>query len=178
MHPIDCELEAMDGTGHTSDYTDHYYAKIRDKCRKSYIKNHIAIDVDTRMILNYSANQGPKYDTQFAIASIRQLKPYQPHYILADKAYNTEPIRKCINEEIGAFDQIPLKTRATGHYRLNSTTIFWHDVYARRMNVESVIYVIKKRFNEGNYSRSTKLQNKETKLKDVLYNIYRALQVF
>ncbi|WP_296883965.1 hypothetical protein [uncultured Methanobrevibacter sp.] len=46
------------------------------------------------------------------------------------------------------------------------------------MNVESVIYVIKRRFNGGNYSRSTKLQNKETKLKDVLYNIYRAIQVF
>ena len=125
MHQIDCELAAMDGTGHTSDYADHYYAKIRGKCRKSYIKNHIAIDVDTRMILNYAANRGPKYDTQFAIASIRQIKPYKPHYILADRAYDTEPIRKCINEEVGAFDQIPLKTRAkTGHYRLNSATIF------------------------------------------------------
>ena len=148
MHPIDFELAAMDGTGHTSDYADHYYAKIRGKCRKSYIKNHITIDVDTRMILNYAANRGPKYDTQFAIASIRQLKPYKPHYILADRAYDTEAIRKCINEEVGAFDQIPLKTRAkTGHYRLNSATIFWHDVYARRMNVESVISVIKRRFN-------------------------------
>lgn len=39
------------------------------------------------------------------------------------------------------------------------------------MNVESVIYVITKRLNEGNYSQSTKLQNKETKLKEVLYNI-------
>ena len=34
IHPIDCELAAMDGTGHTSDYADHYYAKIRGKCRK------------------------------------------------------------------------------------------------------------------------------------------------
>ena len=81
--------------------------------------------------------------------------------------------------QVGAFDQIPLKTRAkTGHYMLNSATIFWHDVYARRMNVESVISVIKRRFNGGNFSRSTKLQNKETKLKDVLYNIYRAIQIF
>ena len=80
------------------------------------------------MILNYAANRGPKYDTQFTIASIRQLKPYKPHYILADRAYDTEPIRKYINEEVGAFDQIPLKTRAkTGHYQLNSSTIFWHD---------------------------------------------------
>ncbi len=46
------------------------------------------------------------------------------------------------------------------------------------MNVESVISVIKRRFNGVNFSRSTPLQNKETKLKDVLYNIYRAIQYF
>ena len=133
MHPIDCELAAMDWIGHTSNYADHYYAKIRGKYRKSYIKNHIAIDVDTRIILNYAANWGPKYDTQFAITSIRQLKPYKLQYILEYKAYDTKLIRKCINEEVGAFDQIPLKTRAkTGHYRLNSATIFWYDVYARK----------------------------------------------
>jgi hypothetical protein len=71
---FDCELVAMDGTGHTSDYADKYYAKIRGKSRKSYIKNHIVIDVDTRLVLHYAANKGPKYDTEFAIASIRQIK--------------------------------------------------------------------------------------------------------
>ena len=176
LHPIDCELDVIDWTGHTNDYADHYYTKIREKCRKSYIKNHIAIDVNTRIILNYAANNGPKYDTQFAIASIRQLKSYKPHYILSDRTYDTEAIRKCINEEVGAFDQIPLKTLTkTEHYRLNSATIFWNDVYARRMNVKSIIYVIKRRSNGDNYSRSIKLQNKETKLKDALYNIYRAI---
>lgn len=66
------------------------------------------------LILNYAANRVPKkYD--YTIRNnhqIRQLKPYKPHYILADRAYDTETIRKCINEEVGAFDQIPLKTRA------------------------------------------------------------------
>ena len=111
LHSIDCELAAMDGTEHTSNYANHYYTKIRGKCRKNYIKNHITIDVDTRMILNYAANRGPKYNTQFAIASIRKLKPYKPHYILADKAYDTEPIRKCINEEVEAFDQNSTKEK-------------------------------------------------------------------
>ena len=55
--------------------------------------------------------------------------------------------------KIGAFDQIPLKTQETGNYRLNSSTISWHSI-------------------------CTKLQNKETKLEDVLYNIYRPIQVF
>ena len=59
IRPIDCELAAMDGTGHISDYAGHC-AKVSGKCRKSYIKNHIAIDVDKRLILNYAANRDPK----------------------------------------------------------------------------------------------------------------------
>ena len=40
------------------------------------------------------------------------MKQYKLKYILADRAYDTEPIRKYINEEAKAQDQIPLKTRA------------------------------------------------------------------
>ena len=38
MHPIDCELVTMDETGHTSDYADHYYAKIRENVEKVTLK--------------------------------------------------------------------------------------------------------------------------------------------
>ena len=100
----------MDGTGFTNDYADKYYAKIRNKERKSYVKYHATIDVETRLILHQSAQRGPRYDTKFALAAIRGVKKYKPHYILADRAYDTELIRKCINEETGAFDQIPIKT--------------------------------------------------------------------
>ncbi|WP_235592324.1 transposase [Methanobrevibacter olleyae] len=178
-HPKKSELIALDGTGHTNDYADKYYAQIRAKKRKRYTKNHIAIDVDTRMILHYGVSRGPKHDTQFALAAIRQTKKYQPHYFLADRAYDSEEIRKCINEETLAFEQIPLKTRAkNGHYRLNSSTIFRPKIYSRRMNVESVIFVIKQIFSGINFSRNDKLRNKETKLKDVLYNFYRHVQIF
>ena len=85
-------------TGHTSDYADKYYAQIRTKKRKGYTKNHIAIDVDTRMILHYGVSRGPKHDTQFALAAIRETKKYHPHYILADRAYDSEEIRKTIKE--------------------------------------------------------------------------------
>ncbi|MFU2192205.1 transposase [Methanobacterium sp. MZD130B] len=87
---------ALDGSGFTNDYADKYYAKIRQKERKSYIKNHLTIDVKTRLILYYQTSRGPKYDTQFAKPALRQIKKYKPNYIVADKAYDTEPIRKCI----------------------------------------------------------------------------------
>lgn len=39
--------------------------------------------------------------------------------------------------------------------RLNSTTIFKHYMYVKKMNVESVIYAMKSKFNGEDYSGST-----------------------
>lgn len=118
---------------------------------------------------------GVRFDTRFAIAAIRNIKKYNPKYVLADRAYDTEPIRKCINEEAKAEDQIPLKTRAkTGHYRLKSKNKFNKEIYSLRNNVESIFSVIKRIFNGTNRSRSLRLSNKETKLKNTIYNIYRS----
>ena len=174
---IDGEIIALDGSGFTNDYADKYYAIIRRKERKSYVKNHISIDVESRLILHFAAQRGPRY-TRFAIAAIRNIKKYNPKYILADRAYDTELIRKCINEEAKAEDQIPLKSRAkNGHYRLKSKNTFQKEIYSRRNNVESIFSVIKRIFNGTNRSRSLQLSNKETKLKNTIYNIYRTTQI-
>lgn len=174
----DCAIIAHDGTGFVSDHADKYYAIIRKKQRKSYTKCHAAIDVDSRLILNVQAINGPKHDTQFANASIRNIKQYKPKYILADKAYDTENIRTIINEEIGALDIIPSKKRVkTGYYRLRNKKIFNKKIYNRRNNIESIFSVIKRIFNGINSSRSTKLLNKETKFKCTVYNIYRSTQL-
>lgn len=175
---IDGEIIALDGSGFTNDYADKYYAIIRRKERKSYVKNHISIDVESRLILHFAAQRGPRFDTRFAIAAIRNIKKYKPKYILADRAYDTEPIRKCINEEAKAYDQIPLKTRAKkGHYRLKSKNKFKKEIYSKRNNVESIFSVIKRIFNGTNRSRTLQLSNKETKLKNIIYNIYRSTQI-
>lgn len=172
------DIIAHDGSGFTSDHADKYYAKIRQKERKSYIKCHIAIDVDSRLILDFQAERGPKHDVRFANASIRKMKKFKPHYIVCDKAYDSEEIRHIINEEIGAFDIIPNKKNVkTGRYRLRSRYVFRKPIYARRNNVESVFSVIKRIFGGTNCSRSTELLNKETKLKCVLYNVYRSIQI-
>lgn len=76
----------------------------------TYTKSHIAIDVDSRLILYLQAVRKPKHDTTFAIASIRSLKKYKSEYVIVDKAYDTEKIRECINKEIKVSDQILLKS--------------------------------------------------------------------
>ena len=44
-HQIIGEIIALDGSGSTNEYADKHYAIIRRKERKSYVKNHISIDV-------------------------------------------------------------------------------------------------------------------------------------
>ncbi|WP_363139657.1 transposase [uncultured Methanobrevibacter sp.] len=136
------------------------------------------MDVDSRLILHFAAQRGPRFDIRFAIVAIRNIKKYNPKYILVDRAYDTELIRKCINEESKAEDQIPLKTRAKiGHYRLKSKNKFNQEIYSRRNNVESIFSVIKRIFNGTNRSISLQLSNKETKLKNIIYNSYRLTQI-
>ncbi|MDI9436270.1 MAG: transposase, partial [Euryarchaeota archaeon] len=72
----------------------------------------------------------------------------------------------------------PLKNRAKrGQYRLKSPAIFRQKIYLNRNNIESIFSAIKRKFNGTNYSRSTQLSNKETKLKNTIYNIYRSTQI-
>ncbi len=173
-----CDIIAMDGSGFTSDHADKYYAVIRKNERKSYTKCHITIDVDTRLILHFQAQRGPRHDTRFAIASIRNIKSYKPNYVVADKAYDAENIRATINCEINSKDIIPTKKVVkTGYFRNKSLYTFDKTTYSRRNNVESIFSVIKRVFSGTNCSRSTNLANKETKFKCLLYNIHRSIQL-
>lgn len=58
------EIIVIDGNGFTNNYADKYCAIIRRKERKSYEKkNHISVDVDSRFILHFTAQRGPRFDT-------------------------------------------------------------------------------------------------------------------
>ncbi|WP_458404308.1 transposase [Methanobrevibacter sp.] len=96
-----------------------------------------SVDVDSRIILYSQAVKGPRHDTKFAIASIRSLKKYNPQFIIADKAYDSNAIRTCINEEIKASDQILVRSNFKhGRYRRLSIKTFKKEIYSRRNNVE------------------------------------------
>ncbi len=169
---------SLDATGFTNSYSDIYYNNRTKKTRRSYIKNHITVDSKYMLIRHPNAIKGPKYDTNFAISAIRAIQSYKPTYILADKAYDTELIKQTIVEETTALPQIPVKTRQkSGVYRSKCRTIFRPQVYKFRNQVEGVNSLEKRKFSGINNSRSTNLQIKETKLKNICYNIYRSIQI-
>ena len=71
-----------------------------------------------------------------------------------------------------------MKTRQkNGTYRTKCRAIFRPQVYRFRNQVEGVNSVEKRKFSGINNSRSTNLQIKETKIKNVFYNIYRSIQI-
>ena len=55
--------------------------------------------------------------------------------------------------------------------RLSKKKTFKKEIYSRRNNVESIFSVIKRKYSGINKSKSTRLQNKETRLKTLVYNI-------
>lgn len=107
-------IVALDGSGFTCDSADKILLKNKEKTNENTIqKCHIAIDTTTKIVMHSQALKGPRHDIKFAKASIRAMKKYKPSYILADKAYDTESIRRCINKELGSTEQIPLKSNFT-----------------------------------------------------------------
>ena len=178
LFPAEGCLFSLDGSGMTNNYSDDYYNKRTGKTKRKYIKNHITIDSKYMLIRHSKALNGARNDAIFAIAAINHINKYKPKYILADKAYDSENIRKQVNEKTTALTQIPVtKNPKTGKHRLNNEAIFRPTIYRFRNQVECVFSILKRKFSGTNTSRSTKLGKKETILKNLCYNIYRTIQL-
>ncbi|WP_084270829.1 transposase [Methanobrevibacter cuticularis] len=134
----------------------------------------MAIDTTNQVILAHKIVKGPRHDSKDAIPLIRKTKKYNPIGFSLNKTYDSEEIHKVIHEELNASSLIPLKKRAKkGKYRIGSISIFTKPKYHQRSIVETTISIIKRIFGDKNQNRSDKLRNKETKLKNLCYDIYR-----
>jgi len=88
-------------------------------------------------------------------------------------------IHKVIHEELKSISIIPPKRRMKkGEYRLNMLKSFDKHKYNNRSIVESVISVEKRVFGDFSTSGSDRLRNKESKLRNVCYNIYKYVKAF
>jgi len=94
-------------------------------------------------------------------------------------AFDSEKIHKAIHEELNAISMIlPKKRIKKGEYRLSMLEKFDKPKYNQRSIAETVISVEKRIFGDSNASRSDRLRNKETKLRNACYNIYKYVKVF
>ncbi len=171
---------AGDGTGHSCSHASMYYAKKLEKQhkrkRKHYTKNSITIDTDTQVILAHRVRKGPRHDAVDAAPMLRKTKSLKPRGCSLDKGYDSEPIHTVIRDELHAESQIPVRRNKalTGRYRQLMMTELDSDKYHRRSLVETVFSVEKRVFGDNNYSRTDRQRNKESKLRNICYNIYRS----
>jgi len=184
LFDIDDAWIAIDGTGHSSSYASLYYAKKlkkqKKRRRKNYTKNQIAVDTESQAIVAHRVAKGPRHDSRDAIPLIRKsYRTVKTSGYIMDKAYDKEGIHKVVMEEAKAESMIPLRKRAKkGKYRLKMLEEFDEKKYHRRSLVETVFSVEKRVFGDVNYSRSNRLRNKESKLRNICYNIYRYVRFF
>ena len=175
---------AIDGTGHACSHASTYYAKKlkkqKKKKRKGYTKNCIAVDTDRQVIVAQRVAKGPRHDARDAIPLIRKTRRVKPVGYSMDKAFDDEEIHRTVREEVHAKCMIPLKKNRekTGKYRLSMLTDFNEEEYHRRSLVETIISVEKRVLGDVNYSRKDIMRNKESKLRNICYNIYRHTIIF
>jgi len=187
-----CEIHgawiAIDGTGHSSCYASVYCgygyaqrntgAERQQRQQKHYTRNQIAVDITSQVIIAHRVARGPRHEAKDAVSLIRKTKTVHPVGYSMDKAYDSEKIRRAVVEEVRAACMIPLKRGAkSGTYRLGMREEFDEDLYHRRNLVETVFSVEKRVFGDVNHSRSDRLRNKESKLRNVCYNVYRGMCV-
>jgi len=118
--------------------------------------------------------RGSGHDSKDTIATIRKTGKYKPRGFSLDKEFDSEEIHRVIQEELVASSMIPPKKRVkNGKYQLSMQFLFSKPKYHLRSLVETVISVLKRVFGDKNQSKSDRLRNKETKLRNACYNIYK-----
>lgn len=112
----------------------------------------------------------------------------RPCFIVADKAYDAEPLRKAIHHDLGADDAIPVRAVPTngdhvnGFYRKRAlgmiglacsrTTL----AYRKRSMAETVNSMVKRNFGGRIMSRKDSTRSVETVLMVICHNIRRGCQ--
>ena len=172
---------AIDATGFDELHASHYYEKrVKiDVNKRRYMKHSIFIDTDLQAIIASCGKESGPHDTiDFKPLIKFGSKFVKVKIVTADKGYDSEENHRFVREEIGAESIIPARYdnsvwRMRGYYRKKMRRNFPLKKYHQRSKVETINSVEKRKF--GQYLRSAKLEmrQKELKLIDIVYNIYR-----
>jgi transposase len=171
-------LVAVDATGFTCEYTSDWYCQRTGKPRKAFMKLSIAVDTDSLTVLGFTMSRTPIHEVRHAPAVIRQAHRHghAGAYVL-DKAYDAESVHRLIAEECAAAALIPTRTRRrralSGSYRREADTRFNPDLYRKRAAVETAFSILKRKWGGALTARKQRYQQKQMKLKLVVYAVER-----
>ena len=176
---------AIDATGISLDNASpHYCKRIGLQVKKRpFMKTSFVVDIENYFILLCKMRKKPRHDTVDAKPAIKKLsKHYKPDVFYADRGYDDNNIFKLCFEELNAYPlilqrrlDVP-KYKRSGKYRKETFDVFDYGEYLQRNKIETLISMIKRRFNSNVKSRTDKLQRVEILTRVIAFNIDRLIR--
>ena len=183
---------AIDSTGLESSSASGYFVRRRQRVGmpwKTVVYHHfpklgVVCDVQTHFILAAREDRGPKPDVaDFRPLVTAALTRVRIGRIAADAGFDSEPNHTFARRQCGVRSIIPAKhgrpttKPAAGHYRRLMQTRFDVAAYRDRVQVETVISMLKRRLESFVRGRTAWSQRRELRLKVLTHNIMILLRI-
>jgi hypothetical protein len=172
---------AIDSTGYKLHHaSQHYEHRVGIQYRrKRYMKHFISVDTERQAIIASEDWRSYVNDTtRFKPILRKTRKRTRIGDATADKGFDSEENHRYAREEVGAKSIIPLRwdvlvENTKGKYRKKLRRYFPKKRYNRRVIVETINSVEKRKFGAELRSKLLRTQRREMKVVDVVYNIHR-----
>jgi hypothetical protein len=185
-NPANIDLAAIDSTGLETGHISPYFLErcnngripIRNTRMTKWPKLALIADTKTHVILTALATYGPCSDSAHFKDAI-ELIPDSTHIkkLLADAGYDSEKNHVLANEIFGIETVIPptigpkRQTLPKKPYRRKMATEFDHESYRHRVQVETVMSMIKRNLGDALAGRSEQSRNSEMILMTIAHNV-------
>lgn len=179
---------AVDSTGFSCTSASQYYINVlrrneeKDvsfvkKPVRRHLKQTIAVDMDTQLIMSMREREGPGADAPDMLPVLGGVpSTVKVRAVVADKGYDSKEIRRYIWYHLGAETHIPLrkpqKRQGEGRSmnRRRQEAMFDEGKYRRRSLVETVHSVLKRLMRSDVLARSRSGQHVEMGMRVIAYN--------
>lgn len=176
------------------DRSSHYERRLKDfgvRPPRPFSKLSLSVGTESLMIVAYVGSaKGNCGDSPHASVMVATMAEHgrRPCFIVADKAYDGEPLRKAIHYELGADDAIPVRaiqsnsSKNLGFFRKKAAVFVGAMcsratlAYRQRAMVETVNSMVKRNFGARILSRKDSTRSVETVLFVICHNIRRGCQ--
>jgi hypothetical protein len=179
-------MVAVDSTGFARAPASPYYqlrAGTRYRAR-TWLKWSVAVWTDPLVLCGQVADRGPRGDhVEFRPLVAQTLARLPFTRLLADGGYDSEANHRWLREDLGIESIIPPVAGRPARglprhpYRRQLQLAFPRTAYGQRWKVETFVSVVKRRFGGAVTARRYWQQVKQTLLRGVTYNLYRAVQL-
>ena len=176
---------AVDSTGFARAPASPYYQQRAGKRHRArtWLKWSVAVWTDPLVLCGQVADRGPRGDqVEFRPLVVQTLARLRFTRLLADGGYDSEANHRWLREDLGLESIIPpvagrpARGLTRRPYRRQLQLAFPQKTYGQRWRVETFISVVKHRFGGAVTARRSWPQVKQTRLRGITSNLYRAVQ--